>query len=265
MPENNKTEDFLLKLAPCIECGELEKCVEEAALVAREMGIGAKELLSLSSDEYGRRKYGSAYVFALAAALGFEGEEKAKAYYNAGLAMQYDEKLEKAEKLYKKTIEIDPKFSWAYSNYAKLLKKQGRMLEAEKQYLKAIEADPKFAWAHNDYAKLLEKLGRISEAEEQYLKATEADPKNARVHNNYASFSNTPAGPFITTVFALLISLENLTIVSIPISCMGNSVFRFRTFSSTRSSLLFNATSTGSPIFSPKRESNSLAISICGR
>jgi len=39
---NNKTEEFLQKLAPCIERGELEKCVEEAARVAREMGIGAE-------------------------------------------------------------------------------------------------------------------------------------------------------------------------------------------------------------------------------
>ncbi|MCZ7355950.1 MAG: hypothetical protein O8C66_02700 [Candidatus Methanoperedens sp.] len=38
MPENNKTEEFLLKLAPCIERGELEACVEEAARLAGEMG-----------------------------------------------------------------------------------------------------------------------------------------------------------------------------------------------------------------------------------
>ncbi len=31
MPENNKTEEFLKKLAPCIERGDLEACVEEAA------------------------------------------------------------------------------------------------------------------------------------------------------------------------------------------------------------------------------------------
>jgi len=37
MSENNKTEEFLQKLAPCIERGEFEICVEEAA---REMGMG---------------------------------------------------------------------------------------------------------------------------------------------------------------------------------------------------------------------------------
>jgi hypothetical protein len=37
MPDNNKTEEFLQKLAPCIERGELEKCVEEAARVAGDL------------------------------------------------------------------------------------------------------------------------------------------------------------------------------------------------------------------------------------
>ncbi len=31
MSDKNKTEEFLQKLAPCIERGELESCVEEAA------------------------------------------------------------------------------------------------------------------------------------------------------------------------------------------------------------------------------------------
>ena len=34
MPDNNNTEEFLQKLAPCIERGELEAYVEEAARMA---------------------------------------------------------------------------------------------------------------------------------------------------------------------------------------------------------------------------------------
>ncbi len=34
MSDNKKIEEFLQKLAPCIERGELEACVEEAARVA---------------------------------------------------------------------------------------------------------------------------------------------------------------------------------------------------------------------------------------
>lgn len=41
MPDDNKTQEFLQKLAPCIERGELEKCVEEEARVASKMGVGA--------------------------------------------------------------------------------------------------------------------------------------------------------------------------------------------------------------------------------
>jgi hypothetical protein len=49
MTENNKTSEFLQKLAPCIERSDLDACVEEAARVAREMGVGAQELMELST------------------------------------------------------------------------------------------------------------------------------------------------------------------------------------------------------------------------
>lgn len=44
MSENNKIQKFLQKLTPCIERGDLDACVEEAARLAEEMGIGAGEL-----------------------------------------------------------------------------------------------------------------------------------------------------------------------------------------------------------------------------
>jgi hypothetical protein len=37
MSENNKTQEFLQKLAPCIERSDPDACVEEEA---REMGVG---------------------------------------------------------------------------------------------------------------------------------------------------------------------------------------------------------------------------------
>jgi len=43
-------EEFLQKLAPCIERCDLDACVEAAAWMAREMGMGAQELLDLSSN-----------------------------------------------------------------------------------------------------------------------------------------------------------------------------------------------------------------------
>ncbi|MCZ7401287.1 MAG: hypothetical protein O8C61_03610 [Candidatus Methanoperedens sp.] len=55
MPNDNKTQEFLQKLAPCIERGDLDACVEEAARVAREMGVGAEELLIFFNADVGTK------------------------------------------------------------------------------------------------------------------------------------------------------------------------------------------------------------------
>ena len=43
-------KEFLERLAPCIERGDLDACVEEAARLAKEAGIDSKALLELSSE-----------------------------------------------------------------------------------------------------------------------------------------------------------------------------------------------------------------------
>ncbi|MCZ7399952.1 MAG: tetratricopeptide repeat protein [Candidatus Methanoperedens sp.] len=190
MPENNKTEEFLKKLAPCIERGELEACVEEAARVAREMGIGAGEVFDLSVQELDKGNYAFTYVLAFAAARGLEGNEKAIACANAGVAARFLGKLRNSEEHYKRAIEANPKYAEAYYNYAILLSELERIEEAEQQYLKAVEADPKYASAHYNYAILLSEMGRIREAEEHFKKAIDADPQHANAKINYANLLN---------------------------------------------------------------------------
>ncbi len=188
MPENNKTEEFLQKLAPCIERCELEKCVEEAVRMAGEMGIGVRELRNLSKQMGSKGENEFAYVLALVAAQGLEGNEKAGAYNNAGLAAKYIGKLKESEELFKKAIELDPKLAEAHNNYANLLKKElNRKIEAEKYYEKAIELDPKNAAIYNNYANLLKELNRKTEAEKYYKKAIElGGTEKPWSHNNYA-------------------------------------------------------------------------------
>jgi hypothetical protein len=65
---NEKHQELLEKLTPCIEGGDLEPCVDVAANLAREMGIGAEELLDLSEKQGALKKHGLAYVLALASA-----------------------------------------------------------------------------------------------------------------------------------------------------------------------------------------------------
>ncbi len=179
MSDNNKTQEFLQKIAPCIERGELEKCVEKAARVAGEMGIGAEEMLDLSVKEIRGRRHDFGYVLALTASHNLESDKKVLAYSNAGVAARSIGKLEASEKIYKKAIETDPKDAVSHSNYANLFIMRGKVKEAEEHYKKAIELNQNLAVAHYNYAKLLRQQGRQKEAEEHYKKALEINPKDA--------------------------------------------------------------------------------------
>jgi len=173
MSDDNKTQEFLQKLTPCIARSDLDACVEEAARMAREMGVEAEELLDLSSQEGRGGKHDFAYVIALAAAQGLEGEAKAEAYFDAGLMAQSIQKLENAEEQYKQVIAIRPKYAEAYCNYANVLTDLNRIEEAEEQYKMAIAADQRLAAAYGAYSFLLIDLDRREEALEQIEKASD--------------------------------------------------------------------------------------------
>ena len=175
---SEKTEEFLEKLAPCIEKGDLEACVEEASKLAEEMGISGEELLDLSSKLGEEKRYDFAYVSALAASRVLEDDKGARAYYNAGRSASNLKHYEKAEDHYKKAIELDPKLAQAHNNYAILLADLGRRDEAEDHYKKAIELDRKYAKARNNYANFLRKLERFSEAEGEIRTALQIEPSN---------------------------------------------------------------------------------------
>lgn len=187
MPDNKKTKESLQKLAPCIERGDLDACVEEAARVALEMGIGAIKLSFISCQMGECEKHSFAYILALAAAPNLKWVEKAKAYSNAGLAAQYLGKLKEAEECYKQAIESDPKFAIAHYNYAVMLKELGRKEEAEEHYLKTIELNPNNVYAHSNYAVLLRELGMNKKAEKHYLKTIELNPNDVNAYSNYAN------------------------------------------------------------------------------
>jgi tetratricopeptide (TPR) repeat protein len=105
---SGKTDEFLEKLAPCIEKGDLEACVEEASRLAEEMKISGEELLELSCKSSGEGINDFAYVLALAAAPVLKEDQQAIAYLNAGHAAYSLGNHEKCEMQYKKAIEIDP-------------------------------------------------------------------------------------------------------------------------------------------------------------
>ncbi|NJD51490.1 MAG: tetratricopeptide repeat protein [Candidatus Methanoperedens sp.] len=176
MPENNKTKEFLQKLAPCIERGDLDACVEEAVWAAEEMGIKVEKLMVLSTQAGMGGIHAFAYVLALAAERSLEGKAKAGAYCNAGVAAGFLGRKEQEEQHYKKAIAANPNIAEAHSNYANLLSELDRKTEAEEHYKQAIAANPNYAEAHYNYANLLSELDRKTEAEEHYKQAIAANP-----------------------------------------------------------------------------------------
>ena len=187
MPENNKTDEFLKKLAPCIEKGELDACVNETVRLAEEVEIGALELLDLSVDAGATGLHALTYVMALSAAQGLERNDKATAHYNAGVAAYSLGKVELSEEQYKLAIEANPKDAPARINYGSLLKDLNRVREAEEQYIKAIETGQELAYVHYNYAILLNEINRVEEAEKQYKLAIDSDTKYAGACYNYAN------------------------------------------------------------------------------
>jgi tetratricopeptide (TPR) repeat protein len=168
-------KEFQEKLAPCIEKGDLDVCVDRAVKLAQEMEIASKELKGLFYEAVREYLYDYVYVLSLATAQDLEGPEKASAYLNAGAAAQYIGELKKSEKYYKKAIELNPRDPIVRNNYATLLQDLGRRNEAEDQYKKAILYDEKFADAHTNYAILLREGSRFSDAEKEARSALQID------------------------------------------------------------------------------------------
>lgn len=90
------------------------------------------------------------------------------------------ERYEEAEEQFRKAIESYPDDPFIWTFLGLLLHEVERYDEAEKAYRRAIELDEKFAWAWAFLGKLFhEKLERYDEAEKAYRKAIELDEKNA--------------------------------------------------------------------------------------
>ncbi|WP_089728048.1 tetratricopeptide repeat protein [Candidatus Thiosymbion oneisti] len=92
---------------------------------------------------------------------------------------------EEAETAFRKSIELDPKYACPWNGLGYLLRTDlNRPEEAEAAYRKSIELDPKDAWIWNDLGYLLyDHLNRPEEAEAAYRQVIELDPKNARSWN----------------------------------------------------------------------------------
>src|SRR6266568_3968155 len=93
--------------------------------------------------------------------------------------------LEKAEEHYLAAVRLNPnQFPDAHYDYAVVLMKEGKLDEAERVFRKALEIDPSFADAYNNLGYLFERQGKPAEAIAEYKKAVEHKPSFRQAHFN---------------------------------------------------------------------------------
>jgi Tfp pilus assembly protein PilF len=95
-----------------------------------------------------------------------------------------------AEAMYKRALEVDPKYAPAMNNYGAFLSDVRKDYDAaEAMYKRALEADPQDANNISSYAVFLQNIRKDYDvAEEMFKRALEADSKHANNIGNYALF-----------------------------------------------------------------------------
>jgi Flp pilus assembly protein TadD/DNA-binding transcriptional ArsR family regulator len=114
-------------------------------------------------------------------------DSDARMWHNWGFDLHFQLGLDcEAESAYRKAIEIDPRYAYAWNCLGILLRDYfGRYLEAESAYRKAIEIDSQYAEPWNNLGNLVrDHFGRYEEAESAYRKAIEIDSRYALAWNN---------------------------------------------------------------------------------
>jgi len=89
-------------------------------------------------------------------------------FHNLGSSLQESGRFEDAVAAYKKAIELNPNFSWAYHSLGDVLLKLEKWEEAVAAYKKAVELNPDFSWSYHNLGDALLKLRQWEEAAAAY-------------------------------------------------------------------------------------------------
>jgi len=91
--------------------------------------------------------------------------------------------IAKAEEHYQAAVKLNPDhFPDAYYNHGVLLLTEGRLQDAEWAFRKALDITPTYEAAHTHLGDLLERQGKLAEAAAEYRKALETNPSSRRTH-----------------------------------------------------------------------------------
>jgi superkiller protein 3 len=95
--------------------------------------------------------------------------------------------FQKAEEHYQAALKLNPdKYPDAYYNYGVLMLKEGKLDQAQAAFANALKINPLYASAHNDLGYLLERQGKLEQAAAEYQKAVEEQPNFRKARFNLA-------------------------------------------------------------------------------
>jgi len=110
----------------------------------------------------------------------------AKSYYELGIQSQVLNEFDEAINAFKKSIELDPKLIYNYTNLGSIYIKQGNFDDAVDILNEANKIDPENSDIHNNLGIAYEKLKRISEAIAEYEKSIKLNPESVESYTNLA-------------------------------------------------------------------------------
>ncbi len=92
-------------------------------------------------------------------------------------------RYEDAQAVYRRAIELDPKYVTPHNGLGNVYRDLSRYEDALAAYRRAIELDPKFAFPHNGLGNVYRALGRYEDALIAYRRAIDLDPQYVAPHN----------------------------------------------------------------------------------
>ena len=107
----------------------------------------------------------------------------ANTYYNMGIALQKESKLEESIFAYKRAISVNPDFADAFYNMGNVFQEQSKLEEAKEAYKKAISIQPDHLVAYDNLGVVLHKQSNLEEAKEAYKKAISIKPDHVDAYN----------------------------------------------------------------------------------
>lgn len=110
------------------------------------------------------------------------------AYNGWGYSLYDEKKYNEASEIYKKALLIDPKNKYTFHYMGLNLEAQDKTDSAVEMYRKSIMSDPSYPDVYSDFGRILAKMNKNDEAEKMFEKQISLLPKSPAAYSDIAEF-----------------------------------------------------------------------------